>query len=80
MVRSQLKIMKLKYWKIINIMNELDCVQLIKPFKNLKLGTKGCIVLKCKFHIVKYFRIIEQECFIGDGRDGMFVFQKLMKQ
>ena len=25
-------------------MNELDCVKLIKPFKKLKVGTKGCIV------------------------------------
>ena len=27
-------------------MNELDCVKLIKPFKELKVGIKGCIVLK----------------------------------
>ena len=27
-------------------MNELDCVKLTKPFKELKVGTKGCIVLK----------------------------------
>lgn len=27
-------------------MNELDCVKLIKPFKNLKLGKKRCILLK----------------------------------
>lgn len=27
-------------------MNELDCVKLIKPFKELKVGTKGCIVSK----------------------------------
>ncbi len=27
-------------------MNELDCVKLIKPFKDLKVGTHGCIVLK----------------------------------
>ena len=27
-------------------MKELDCVKLIKPFKELKVGTKGCIVLK----------------------------------
>ena len=27
-------------------MIELDCVKLIKPFKELKVGTKGCIVLK----------------------------------
>lgn len=27
-------------------MNELDCLKLIKPFKELKVGTKGCIVLK----------------------------------
>ena len=28
------------------VMEELDCVKLIKPFKDLKVGTKGCIVLK----------------------------------
>ena len=27
-------------------MEELDCVKLIKPFDDLKVGTKGCIVLK----------------------------------
>ena len=27
-------------------MNELDCVKLIKPFKELKVGAKWCIVLK----------------------------------
>lgn len=27
-------------------MDELNCVKLIKPFKNLKVGTKGTIVLK----------------------------------
>ena len=27
-------------------MYELDCVKLIKPFKELKVGTKGCIVVK----------------------------------
>ena len=27
-------------------MNELDCVKLIKPYKDLKVGTRGCIVLK----------------------------------
>ena len=27
-------------------MNELGCVKLIKPFKELKVVTKGCIVLK----------------------------------
>ena len=27
-------------------MNELDCVKLIMPFKKIKVGTKGCIVLK----------------------------------
>ena len=27
-------------------MKELDCVKLIKPFKELKVGTKGCIVVK----------------------------------
>lgn len=27
-------------------MNELDCVKLIKPFKELKVATKGCIVSK----------------------------------
>ena len=35
-------------------------------------------VNKCKFHIVEYLREIEQEGFIGDGGDGMFVFQKVM--
>lgn len=37
-------------------------------------------VNKCKFHIVKYLREIEQEGFIGDGGEGMFVFQKIMKR
>ena len=27
-------------------MEELECVKLIKPFKDLVVGTKGCIVLK----------------------------------
>ena len=27
-------------------MEELDCVKLIKPFEDLKVGTKGTIVLK----------------------------------
>ena len=27
-------------------MEELDCVKLIKPFEDLEVGTKGCIVLK----------------------------------
>ena len=27
-------------------MNEFDCVKLIKPFKELEIGTKGCIVHK----------------------------------
>lgn len=27
-------------------MNELDCVKLIKPYKDLKVETRGCIVLK----------------------------------
>jgi len=27
-------------------MNELDYVKLIEPFKELKVETKGCIVLK----------------------------------
>ena len=36
-------------------------------------------VNKCKFHIVEYIREIEQEGFIGDGGDGMFTFQKVMK-
>ena len=35
-------------------------------------------VNKCKFHIVEYLREIEQEGFIGDGGEGMFVFQKVM--
>ena len=37
-------------------------------------------VNKCKFHIVEYLRKIEQEGFIGDGGDGMFVFRKIMKR
>ena len=36
-------------------------------------------VNKCKFHIVKYEREINEEGFIGDGGDGMFIFQKVMK-
>ena len=35
-------------------------------------------VNKCKFHIVEYLREIDEEGFIGDGGDGMFVFQKVM--
>ena len=35
-------------------------------------------VNKCKFNIVEYLREIEQEVFIGDGGDGMFVFQKVI--
>ncbi len=27
-------------------MNVLDCVKLVKPFKDLKIGTKGCVVTK----------------------------------
>ena len=27
-------------------MNELGCVKLIKPFKKIKVGTKGCIASK----------------------------------
>jgi len=27
-------------------MNELDCVKLVKPFRDLPLGTKGVVVLK----------------------------------
>lgn len=27
-------------------MNEFDCVKLIKPFEELEVGTKGCIVHK----------------------------------
>lgn len=27
-------------------MNELDCVKLTRPFKELAIGTKGCIVHK----------------------------------
>lgn len=34
---------------------------------------------KCKFHIVKYIREINEGDFIGDGGDGMFVFRKIMK-
>ena len=37
-------------------------------------------VNKCKFHIVKYLKQIEQEGFIGDAGEGMFVFQKVMKR
>lgn len=33
-------------------------------------------VNKCKFHIVEYQKEINQEGFIGDGGDGMFVFKK----
>ena len=36
-------------------------------------------VNKCKFHIVEYIREMEQKEFIGDGGDGMFTFQKVMK-
>ena len=36
-------------------------------------------VNKCGFHIVKYLREIEQEDFIGDGAQGMFEFEKIMK-
>ena len=36
-------------------------------------------VNKCKFHIVEYIREIDEEGFIGDGGDGMFTFQKVMK-
>lgn len=31
---------------------------------------------KCNFHIVEYQREINQEGFIGDGGDGMFIFKK----
>lgn len=37
-------------------------------------------VNKCKFHIVKYEREIDQEGFIGDGGEGMFVFEKVMNK
>ena len=36
-------------------------------------------VNKCKFHIVEYIREMNEEGFIGDGGDGMFTFQKVMK-
>ena len=36
-------------------------------------------VNKCKFHIVEYIRETEQKEFIGDGGDGMFTFQKVLK-
>lgn len=36
-------------------------------------------VNKCKFHIVEYIREMNEEGFIGDGGDGMFIFQKVMK-
>lgn len=34
-------------------MKELDCVKLIKPYKDLKVGTQGCIVLKYTEMILK---------------------------
>lgn len=34
---------------------------------------------KCGFHIIKYCKV-EIEGFIGDGGDGMFVFQKRMDE
>ena len=37
-------------------------------------------VNKCKFQIVEYLREIEQEGFIGDGGEGMFVFRKVMSR
>ena len=37
-------------------------------------------VNKCKFQIVDYLREIEQEGFIGDGGEGMFVFRKVMSR
>lgn len=36
-------------------------------------------VNKCKFHIVEYIREMNEEGFIGDGGDGMFIFKKVMK-
>ena len=36
-------------------------------------------VNKCKFHVVEYIRDMNEEGFIGDGGDGMFTFQKVMK-
>lgn len=36
-------------------------------------------VNKCKFHIVEYTREMNDKGFIGDGEDGMFTFQKVMK-
>lgn len=36
-------------------------------------------VNKCKFHIVEYIREINEDGFIGDGGDGMFTLQKVMR-
>ena len=36
-------------------------------------------VNKCKFHIVEYIREMNEEGLIGDGGEGMFTFQKVMK-
>ncbi|MGM9808576.1 MAG: DUF4926 domain-containing protein [Bacilli bacterium] len=43
-------------------MNELDCVRLIKPFKELKVGTKGCIVLKYTENVfeVEFFDVNDE--------------------
>ena len=37
-------------------------------------------VNKCKFHIVEYIKEVNEEGFIGDGGDGMFIFQKVINQ
>lgn len=37
-------------------------------------------VNKCGFYIVEYQREINEEGFLGDGGDGMFVFKKWMKK
>lgn len=36
-------------------------------------------VNKCKFHIVEYLREVNEAGFVGDGGEGMFRFQKVMK-
>ena len=36
-------------------------------------------VNKCKFHIVEYIKERNKDGFIGDGEEGMFTLQKVMK-
>ena len=59
--------MKLKDQKNYKFMNELDCVKLIKPFKDLKVGTKGGIVLKYTENDLKQsfsMKMMKQQMFI----------------